>query len=170
MAEQSQIVPELKALIGKKQTFSSPEEVGGATIRRFAVAIGDPNPLYLDDEYAKKTCYGGVIAPSTLIFELNHNIEEELLEEDGGQAHKFYMLPSFKPVFFRGGNEYEFYQPVRPTDKVTVEQEISKIYEKAVKTGVLTFVVVKLTYTNQRDELLAINWETWIFPPTSKIS
>ena len=160
---------EFRDLIGKTRVFTSPDEVGTITIRRFAVAVGDTNRVYLDEDYASTTCHGGTIAPPTLLFELNHNVEEELSEEDGGHAHFLHMLPSFKPSFIRGGNSYEFYQPVRPNDKITVREEISRIYTKEAKSGELTFVVTKNTYSNQKGELLGVNWETWIFPPNSRI-
>jgi len=38
-------------------------DVTDKDIRRFAQAIDDPNPLYYDEEYAKKTIYKGIIAP-----------------------------------------------------------------------------------------------------------
>ena len=34
-------------------------------IRRWAYAIGDGNPLWLDDDYAKKTRWGAILSPPT---------------------------------------------------------------------------------------------------------
>jgi acyl dehydratase len=169
MNNEQETPAEFRSLIGKTNIFTSPDELGRLTIRRFAVAVEDNNPVYFDEEYASKTRHGGTIAPPTMIFELNHNIEEELSEEDGGHAHFFHMLPSFKPAFIRGGNEYEFLQPARPNDRITIKQEISRIYTKEAKAGQLIFVVTKNTYSNQNGEVLGINWETWIFPPNSRI-
>ncbi|MEV4898921.1 MaoC family dehydratase N-terminal domain-containing protein, partial [Nonomuraea sp. NPDC055795] len=52
-------------------TYTAPEELGRAAIRYFAEAVGDANPLYTDDAYAREHGYDGVIAPPTLIFETN---------------------------------------------------------------------------------------------------
>ncbi len=164
MEKESLITSEVKAMIGTEKTFSSPEEVGRATIRRFAVAIGDPNPLYWDEEFAKKTRYGGIIAPPTMIFELNHNLADEISEEDGGYSDKI-LLPPPLTRFVRGGNEYELFQPVRPTDKIKFRRKISQIHEKEGKGGNLVFVIIEITYTNQKGELLGINRETFIFMP-----
>ena len=41
-------------------------EVTRDSIRHFAEGIGDTNPLFNDPEYAKKTKYGGLVAPPTL--------------------------------------------------------------------------------------------------------
>ena len=38
-------------------------EVEKGSIRRYAEAVGDNNPLYRDEAYASKSRYGGIIAP-----------------------------------------------------------------------------------------------------------
>ena len=40
-------------------------EIEKGMIRRFVRAVGDSNPLWQDEESAKKTSYGGIIAPPT---------------------------------------------------------------------------------------------------------
>ena len=40
-------------------------DVERGAIRRFAEAIGDPNPLFNDETSARKTCFGGMVAPPT---------------------------------------------------------------------------------------------------------
>jgi acyl dehydratase len=164
MEKQTLVTPEMESMVGSETVFSSPEELGRATIRRFALAVGDPNPLYWDEEFANKTQYDGIIAPPTMIFELNHNLADEISEDDGGYSDKV-LLPPPLTRFVRGGNEYEFFQAVRPTDKITVKRKISQIFEKEGKGGALVFVIIELTYTNQHGELLGINRETFIFMP-----
>ena len=61
--------PEIQNMIGNEWTFVAPEELGKASIRMFALAIGDFNPLYIDDGYASGSKYGGLIAPPTFICE-----------------------------------------------------------------------------------------------------
>ena len=164
MEKDSFVTPEVEAMVGSEKTFHSDGELGRTTIRRFAVAVGDPNPLYRDEEYAKKTRYGGIIAPPTMIFELVHNVEDEISEEDGGYLDKV-LLPPPLTRLVRGGNEYEFFQAVRPTDKITVKRKVSQIREKQGKSGALVFVILEITYTNQREEILGVNRETFIFMP-----
>ena len=68
--------------------------------------------------------------------------------------------------FIRGGNEYEFHQPVRADDLITVTWRIVDIYERETSAaGVMIFVVSEARYTNQRGELLAVNRETNIHQP-----
>lgn len=40
-------------------------EVEKGAIRRFADAIGDPNPIYRDEEHARRHGYAGILAPPT---------------------------------------------------------------------------------------------------------
>ena len=164
MTKESLITPEIKAMVGREEVFSSSEELGRATIHRFAVAIGDSNPLYLNEEFAKNTRHGGIIAPPTMIFELNHNLGGEISEEDGGCLDKV-TLPAPLSRFIRGGNEYEFFQPARPEDKITLKRKVLQVFEKRGKAGPLVFVNVEITYMNQKGELLGINRETLIFMP-----
>ena len=82
--------------------------------------------------------------------------------EDGRDLSRI-KLPSPFTRVLRGGNEYEFFQPVRPTDIISSRRKITSIYAKQGKTGKLIFVVYELTYTNQREEVLGINKETLIF-------
>ena len=61
MAEESHLAPETKAYIGRSVT-SEPCQVLKRDIRRFAHAIGDANPLWGDEEFAKATPFGSPIA------------------------------------------------------------------------------------------------------------
>ena len=40
------IIDELKSWIGREVTYTAPEELGQASIRYFAMALGDDNPLF----------------------------------------------------------------------------------------------------------------------------
>ena len=60
----SAIVDEINKYIGVE---SEPIEyqIDAGSIKLFADSIMDPDPLYCDEEYARKTGYGGIIAPPT---------------------------------------------------------------------------------------------------------
>ena len=44
------------------------EEATRMAILKFADGIGDPNPLWRNEEYAKKTRFGSIIAPPSWVF------------------------------------------------------------------------------------------------------
>ena len=163
MSEESLITAEIKAMVGKEKVYENWDEIGRGQIKRFALAVGDNNPLYFDEEYAGKSRYQGITAPPTMIFEMSHNIGAEM-GEDGSPEDAWGRLPSPFKNIIRGGNEYEFYQPVRPGDVISTANKIVQIYERPGKAGTMVFMINELTYYNQRGEKLGLNRETVIFP------
>ncbi len=159
MTQESNMLDRLRTMIGKKMAVTSPEEFGRASIRYFAQAVGDMNPLYWDEEYAKKTRYGGIIAPPTFVCETMQYLVGEV-DETGGPARRF-GLPIGTEI--RGGHDYEFFRSVRPDDILTARWKVKDVYEKKGRSGKLYFLVYDITYTNQRNALLAINHEWLIF-------
>ncbi len=145
-------------MLGREMDITAPEEVGRAAIRYFAQAIGDENPLYSDEEFAKNTRYGGIIAPPTFVCETIYYQGSDL-DENGGPARQ-YRLSIGNEI--RAANDYEFFQPFRPDDVLTARWKTTDVYEKRGSTGTLYFFEYDITYTNQRGELLAINHETMI--------
>lgn len=155
----STLTPEIKALVGREWVFTAPEEMGRASIRKFALATGEVNRLYYDEAYALKSRYGGTIAPPTLVCETWQYMDGEL-DELGS--------PSGRPTLhlgteIRGGHEYTFHQPLRPEDILTARWKISDIREREGRTGTLIFLVMEITYANQRGETLAVHEDTTIF-------
>jgi len=160
----SRITDDLNSWIRREVTYTAPDKLGRAAIRYFALALDDDNPVYRDEEFAKSTVHEGIIAPPTLVCDTNQFINQKL-DENGYIGHDW-KLPLSDGRFIRGGNDYEFIQPVRPDDRVTVIWKIVDIYERETrKLGGLIFVVSEARYFNQRNELLAINRETNIYSP-----
>lgn len=159
MANRADILEKQRTILGREMTITAPEEVGRAAIRYFAQAIGDVNPLYFDEEYSKSTRHGGIIAPPTFVCETIY-YQGDNLDENGGPVRRL-RLPLGLEI--RASNDYEFFQPFRPDDILTAHWKVVDVYEKEGATGVLYFLEYDVTYTNQRDELLAINHETLIF-------
>ncbi|MFE3449004.1 MaoC family dehydratase N-terminal domain-containing protein [Nonomuraea sp. NPDC059194] len=157
------LTDEIKALIGREMSYTAPEELGRASIRYFALAVGDDNPLYTDDAYARAHGYDGIVAPPTLICESNQYAGLPR-NEDGFAGHVWHLdIPKTRLV--RGGNAYEFHEPVRPTDVITATWRVEDVTEKAGK----LFVISCATYVNQHGDLLAVNEETLIYVPLESL-
>lgn len=160
MAEETLITPEIRAMLGQEVYFPGREVVDISSIKRYAQAISDLNPLYLDEEYAKKSEYGGIIAPPTFIFDVSHDIFTDV-GEDGRDLSRV-TIPGMNAV--RGGNEYQFFEPARPGDIVNKRRKTIDIYEKKSKrVGKILFIVYDTTYTNQNGKVLGICRETMMF-------
>ncbi|TYB64429.1 MaoC family dehydratase [Nonomuraea sp. PA05] len=146
-------------MVGREVSYTAPEELGRAALRYFAQAVGDDNPLYTDDAYAREHGYDGVVAPPTLICETNQYTGLPR-DADGSAGHSWHLdVPGARLV--RGGNAYEFHQPVRPGDVITATWRVQDVQEKAGK----LFVTSRATYRNQHGDLLAVNEETLIWIP-----
>ena len=158
----SLLTPELKARIGEEARYEAPEELGRAAIRYFALAVGDPNPIYLDDAAAEAQGHPSVIAPPTLVCETNQFVPGDR-DADGYLTQMFTLdVPGTRQI--RGGNEYEFFRPVLPSDRITITWRLENMAERTSGRGTEMLVVASVaTYTNQSGELLARNTETIIY-------
>lgn len=61
----------LRSKIGQRIEIKEPPyltEVTRDAVRHWAWAIGDKNPLYLDEEYAKASRFGGIISPPSMLY------------------------------------------------------------------------------------------------------
>ena len=124
-------------------------EVEKGHIQRFAEAIGDPNPVYSDEAAARKSSYGSLIAPPTFL----RSVRGVNLE-----------LP-FELSFSRrldGGSDWEYFQPVRPGDRITAVARVAELAERTGRLGVMVFMTTVTTYTNQFDEVVATQTNTLI--------
>jgi len=130
-------------------------EIEKGAIRRFAQAVEDPNPLWVDDEYARKTRYGGIVCPPGF-FGLPTGQAAEL-----GDMIEL-MDPPLKNILF-GGAESELYLPIRPGDILISYMKLTDLYEKSGGTGKMIFMVFEANYKNQRDEVVAKTRYTLLF-------
>lgn len=160
-----------KKYIGMETEAKTGARILGRDIRRYALAIDDPNPEYYDEEAAKKGKYGGLTAPSGYICwaiqdpALEKRVED--LGEDG--LSNFLGVPEFPDAFslgwVRAGEEYEFFKPVYEGDQVSVKLRLLDIYEKEGRSGHLIFTISEATYTNQNGDVLAKQRITMIATP-----
>lgn len=158
MTTPSHVTPEMRAWIGKKgqpRTF----QVTARDILRFTVAIGDKNPLWRDEPFARSTPHGGIVAPPFFIAAIP--VEEEDLEDlnEAGLGKSMGLrmevpVPGF-PGAMATGREIDFFEPIRPGDTITVQEELADVYEKQGRRGPLVFIYSVRNYTNQRGQLVA---------------
>lgn len=127
-------------------------EIEPGSIKRFADAVGDTNPLWCDEDYAKNTENGSIVCPPGFF---------------GWPAKQGPMLPGPMvtmmmefavagfPGVLDGGVDYEFFIPIRPGDVIVASAKIADIYAKEGKTGPSVFGVLETTYTNQNGTVAA---------------
>lgn len=145
------LLARLKASVGREVVYHAPEPIGRASIRQYALAIGDANPLYKDTEAARQAGLRDVMAPPTFVCDSWQYIDSDI--DERGELLGRGMLRDFGGL--RAGNDYEFFRPVHPDDVLTVHWKVKDVYEKAGRAGRMVFQELEVTYTNQRSELLA---------------
>lgn len=130
-------------------------------IKRFAQSIGDNNPLYFDENYAKQTSFGSIIAPplfcQCMTFEDVPLIE---LADDLSPAELKVDLPVTKTV--GGESRYALYRNIRPGDVINVSSQVKEIMRKQGKSGTLFLVSIHSRFVNQLGESVAEELATYV--------
>jgi hypothetical protein len=100
-------------------------------LKRFAEAIGDPDPRWLDE------------APPTYLVSLVP-VSSHLAEaEEYGKG------------WLNGGNRFEYIEPVRVGDRITATGRVADVYEKTGSSGSLLFIIFETEYVNQHGRTVA---------------
>ena len=143
MAEGAADIEALREKVGV-EVEAGVYEIEKGMIRKFARAIGDPNPLWQDEAYAGNSQHGGIIAPPTLMLTIGlDRIEQELTS-----------LPNM--TILHGSTELECHQAVRPGDQIGVIIKLANLRERPGKgEGKMVFMTFEINYKNQRQEMVA---------------
>lgn len=154
------MIPEdIRNLVGKpfgKTVFDIEKE----SVKRFADAVGDPNPLYTDLVYAASTGYGSLIAPPGYLSspwywgdsrDTEHNTITGL-----GDIIKVLIDAGYTQTF-DSGIEYEFFEPVKVGDTITAEYRVKNIAERGKADEKAIFLFTESVYTNQAGKTVAIS-------------
>jgi acyl dehydratase len=132
---------------GETRTY----DVERGAIRRFAEAIEDRNPLFNDEHAARASRFGGMIAPPTFCRSMGSPIPDVRISALG---------QSFRGL--DGGSEWEYFQPIRPGDRITVQTRLVDLRESEGRLGPMIFITMETTYTNQFGELCVTQRSTGI--------
>lgn len=145
-------------MVGKEVASVSAREVDKSAIRRFVESINDKNPLWVDEEYAATTRYGGIVAPPTFLRALMRPPVDVTKHERPARTSP---LPTNRVV--NGGVVWELREPIRVGDRITSVTRLAEITEKASKSGKIAIEVTETTYTNQHGRVVAISRDTLIY-------
>lgn len=100
-----------------------------AMVKRFAEAIGDPHPIFIDEEYGKKSRYKRNIAPPTFPRVFDYGEIEELYLPNIGLIH--------------GEQTYHYVRPLFVGETIYCYTEVADYYEKEASLGLLGFILLK---------------------------
>ena len=119
--------------IGKRSTKVK-NVVERGTVKKFAEAIGDLQPIYLDEECGKNSRYQNNIAPPTFPRVFNYG------EIEGLYLHNKRLI--------HGEQVYHYQRPLMVDEEILCYAEVTDYYEKKGNNGRLGFLVV---YNNGED-------------------
>ena len=143
MSQDLVITDEMRSMIGV-ESEPSVYEIEKEPIRRWVEAIGNPNPLYRDEEYAKRKEYRSILAPPGFVANYAFPIK----------AGRRRRLSRISTRTLNGGNEYEFFKPVQAGDVLTATSKMIQLFEREGRLGKMLFMVYEDTYKNQNGEMV----------------
>jgi len=108
---------------------ATPNWVERGAVRRFAEAIGDANPLYTDEDAAKRGRYGRMIAPLTFPITFDHGEIPGLALPPAGLIH--------------GQQSFDYTRPLYVGEAVSCYQQLESSYDRRGGQGLMTFLVFK---------------------------
>ena len=142
MPEENTIIPEsLRNAIGVESDPIT-YEIEKGHIARFAEAIGDENPLYSDEIKARNSKYGGIIAPPTFYRALRPGSLPETAES-----------PFTRNL--DAGSDWEYFEPIRPGDRITVTIKLADVVEREGRLGKMIINTRETRYENQLGQIVA---------------
>ena len=130
MSTSTSVLERLRERIGQSGP-SSEALVEAGHLKRFAEAIGDPNPRWTKE------------APPTFLVALappSMHLDEA---EEYGKG------------WLNGGNRFDYLEPVMVGDRVTATSRVADVYEKTGGSGSLLFIVFETDYVNQDGRTVA---------------
>ena len=142
MPEENSIIPEsLRNAIGVESDPIT-YEIEKGHIARFAEAIGDENPLYSDEIKARNSKYGGIIAPPTFYRALRPGSLPETAES-----------PFTRNL--DAGSDWEYFEPIRPGDRITVTIKLADVVEREGRLGKMIIITRETRYETQLGQIVA---------------
>jgi acyl dehydratase len=106
-------------------------------IQRYCRAVGDLHPLYFDEEYAKRTSHGGLIAPPSIHILLMFACTPP---DDWMRS----------PGTVNAGQCWTYHRPARPGDLIRLE---ARCLDKFIRKDRL-FAVHDNVFFNEKDEVI----------------
>jgi hypothetical protein len=139
LAGESVITEELNSLLNKE---FGPEvyEIEKGMLKRFAEAIDDPNPRWLQEGMPTFPC--AIVPKKLLNVILNAEIPLKRL--------------------LNGSSELEYLKPIKAGDVISVTSKLTRLRQVQGAEGPTLFMFTEMTFTNQNNEVVVKGKNTYI--------
>ncbi|TMB36063.1 MAG: MaoC family dehydratase [Deltaproteobacteria bacterium] len=126
-------------------------EVEKGSIRRFAEAIGETNPIYFEEAAARAAGYRSVVAPPTFPTTLRagSDLREGLLLSPG--KHLLQAEQSF-----------EYARPIVAGDKLTVRSKVVEVSQRQTPSGLTDVVVIEDEGRDETQDVVYRSRQLWV--------
>jgi len=121
---------------------------------KFAEAIGDPNPLYVDEEAARASRYGRLLAPPTFPRTFEYGEVEGVGAPGQGLIHGEHRIRYERPLFVG--------------EEVLCYAEVKDYYEKQGREGTLGFLISERVGESPEGEHIFSMLDTAILTPAMR--
>jgi acyl dehydratase len=149
--------------IGAAAPVEAPDEVNVPMMRHWVDALDDRNPVYLDEEFAKTTRFGGVVAPPAMLqaWTMPRPKIEGIAERGGapdeikGENVVSFLDEAGYVGTLATNSELEFLRYLRPGDRLQSSNMMESISDrKTTSLGQGYFVTWVTTYTDGEGEVV----------------
>lgn len=162
----------LAAFVGREINAFTPgqDPVNVPMIRHWVEAMGDENPIHLDDEAARATGRDGIVAPASMAqaWTMRGYKKHMAPREGGGMAELIALLDEggYTSVVATD-SDFEFVRELVPGDHIGAAEVVTDISEeKQTGLGIGRFITTTRTYSTLDGEVVAVQkWRTLRFKP-----
>ncbi len=166
------ISDDMRALVGRE--FGSPRQslpISLSDIRKWALAVYYPEippPLFWDEEYAKATVHGGVVAPEEFNpfawITASGPVVAPTFQgpiRGSGPEGAFGVEAPETTFILNGGSEVTYGVRMRPGDVITSGQtKVVDYQERPSRLGLMLLTTTESTWTNQEGEMVKVTQGT----------
>jgi len=152
-----------RELLGRMSEPETRPPITFDEIARYAYAVDDVRPSYVDPEGAKDGPYGGIVAaplftgftnfPPTAIADLRPDGLP-----DARNDPLLLRIPGAQSRYT--GTDVTLIEPIRPGDVLTRKSTVTDVEEKQGRSGAMIFTTKKMTITNQHGRTVMIDRTT----------
>ncbi len=160
MTEKDEVFEVMKEWVGEEQgPFTC--VVDKSMLMKVPWAVDDPNPLWRDEDYARRTRYGGLIASPYFVEFLRFRGMSDYTGPPKTGRPPRRPLPG-SPANVVGGEEVEYFLPIRPGDTITISRmttDVKKRWSESLRREVV-IETLEQVFRNQDGKIVATHKST----------
>ncbi len=159
---------QFEKLFSLKGAMGEPhDEVTRSDINHWCEVMHDDNPLYTDEEYAKKSKYGSIIAPPAMVQAFTIDTFDAAMvrfkdgvtmDMDEPHSQTFAALDEAGYTAVMATSQtLEVFNPIKLGDKIYSQRSLGRVspYDHFTRQGVARYVDIIYTFFNQRNEMVS---------------